>query len=296
MFSASSWLHLRIPFSYFLLPVYLFAVSQSPNINPSRLGWVFIILHFLLYPASNGYNSYFDRDLKSIGGLRNPPAVQRGLYYLSLLFDGMALIIGYLKIGAFFAILLALYGLASKGYSHPSVRFKKLPWTGWLIAGFFQGFFTFIMCYIGLNGYGLEQALRWDILYPAMLCTLMLWANYPLTQIYQHEEDARRGDRTLSLTLGIRGTFIFTTAVFALAAAGFIYFLTNRYSIRYAGIFVIAQSPIVLFFVGWFYRTMKEPSQASYSNTMAMNLISSTAMNAFFIYLFLDSTRALSAF
>jgi 1,4-dihydroxy-2-naphthoate octaprenyltransferase len=295
MFSLSSWLHLRIPFSYFLMPVFLFAVSQSPNINPSRLGWVFLILHVLLYPASNGYNSYFDRDEGSIGGLRNPPPVRKGLYYLSLLFDAAALVLGVVKVSALFAAFLLAYGLASKGYSHPAVRFKKYPWTGWLVAGLFQGLVTYVMSYIGLNGFGLEQALRWQVFFPGLLCTLMLWANYPLTQVYQHEEDLRRGDRTLSSLLGIRGTFFLTLGVFGLAAAGFIYLFVSQYGGRYIDAYLLAQLPIAGFFFYWFYRVYSDASKANFANTMWMNLISSTAMNAFFIYLFLHSTQVLDA-
>ncbi len=49
-----------------------------------------------------------------------------------------------------------------------------------------------------------------DIIVPGILCTLVLWANYPMTQIYQHDEDFKRGDITLSYRLGIKGTFVFT--------------------------------------------------------------------------------------
>ena len=45
-------------------------------------------------------------------------------------------------------------------------------------------------------------------------------ALYPLTQIYQFEEDSRRGDRTLALFLGLRGSL-----VVALAAAVLAFFL-----------------------------------------------------------------------
>ena len=121
MFTRSAWVHLRIPFSYFLLPVFLFSLSVSPNLNGPRLAWVFFIIHFLLYRASNGYNSYFDKDEKSIGGLKNPPPVSRGLYYLALLFDLLAIILSYLKISFIFAIMVLVYGLVSKAYSHPAV-------------------------------------------------------------------------------------------------------------------------------------------------------------------------------
>src|SRR5882672_4273381 len=158
MFSRSTWLHLRIPFSYFLMPVYLFALGISPNLVESRLLWTFMILHLLLYPASNGYNSYFDKDEKSIGGLKNPPPVNKGLYYLALLFDALAIGLGWLMISFTFAVMLLIYGLVSKAYSHPAIRLKKYPIGGWLVAGIFQGFFTFIMCYVGINKFPIETA------------------------------------------------------------------------------------------------------------------------------------------
>ncbi|NJK83733.1 MAG: ubiquinone biosynthesis protein UbiA, partial [Saprospiraceae bacterium] len=62
---------------------------------------------------------------------------------------------------------------------------------------------------------------------PAILSSLMLLGSYPMTQIYQHEEDAKRGDTTLSLKLGILGTFHFTAITFGLATAGFVaYFIS----------------------------------------------------------------------
>src|SRR6187431_2412163 len=140
MFSSSSWLHLGIPFSYFLLPVFLFSLSVSPNITEKTLLWTFLIVHIFLYPASNGYNSYFDKDEKSIGGLKNPPPVNKGLYFLSLLFDVIAIALAFVKIGWAFAVMVFVYGLASKVYSHPSTRLKKYPIGGWLFTGFFQGF------------------------------------------------------------------------------------------------------------------------------------------------------------
>src|SRR5688572_14873419 len=209
MLSKSSWLHLRIPFSYFLLPVFLFSLSASPNFTEQSLLWTFIIIHLFLYPASNGFNSYFDKDEKSIGGLKNPPPVNKGLYYLSLLFDAIALVLGYIKINLTFTIMLVIYGLISKAYSHPAVRLKKHPVTSWLVVGLFQGLFTFMMCYIGVNKYDFENLTKASIIIPGLLSSLLLLGTYPMTQIYQHEEDAKRGDRTFSMMLGIRGTFYF---------------------------------------------------------------------------------------
>ena len=77
---------LRIPFSYFLMPVFLFAVSQVNDINWLNTIICFFVLHLFIYPASNGYNSYMDQDETSIGGLEHPPKATKQLFYISILF------------------------------------------------------------------------------------------------------------------------------------------------------------------------------------------------------------------
>lgn len=293
MFSRSSWLHLRIPFSYFLLPVFLFSLAISPNLSEARVLWVFIILHVFLYPASNGFNSYFDKDEQSIGGLKNPPKVTKGLYYLSLLFDAIALVLGYVMLNPLFAAMLLIYGLVSKAYSHPLVRLKKYPVVGWIVTGFFQGAFTFKMCYIGINDFPLGTCFNTQVFIPALLTSIVLWANYPMTQVYQHEEDSKRGDSTLSLKLGIRGTFFFTAAFFAIAMVQFTFYFMEFYEVKYAIAFILALTPVLLYFLFWLSRVLKDETKADYTHTMWLNLISATMLNIFFLYFFLDSSQIL---
>jgi hypothetical protein len=287
MLSLSSWLHLRIPFSYFLLPVFLFSLAISPNVSEDALLWTFLIVHIFLYPASNGYNSYFDKDEKSIGGLKNPPPVKKGLYYLALLFDGIAIVLGLIKINITFAFMLLIYGLVSKAYSHPGIRLKKYPITGWLVAGLFQGLFTFVMCYIGINRYSLENIWQAPVLIPGGLCSLMLWANYPMTQVYQHDEDGKRGDETFSRMLGIRGTFYFVGGVFALVTIGFVLYFNTYFSKGYALGFLLALLPVLIYFSAWLFIVRRDESKADYAHTMWLNFISSTALNVYFVYIFL---------
>jgi hypothetical protein len=296
MFSLSTFLHLRIPFSYFLLPIFLFSLAISPNVTMSALGWSFFIIHFLLYPASNAYNSYFDKDEKSIGGLKNPPPVNKGLYYAALVLDVLAIILGYLKINATFSVMLLIYGLVSKAYSHPSIRLKKYAVTSWLITGVFQGLFSFVMCYVGINKFDLGPSLKPLVLYGGLLTTVMLWANYPMTQIYQHEEDGLHGDRTMSMLLGIKGTFLFTGGLFAIVAPGFFLYLNSYFGVAYGIIFLLALLPVVLYFTYWFVMVTRNVGNADYTHTMWLNFISATCLSAFFIYLFLDSTQILQAF
>lgn len=294
MFSKSTWLHLRIPFSFFLLPVFLFALGLSPNINESRLLIVFISLHFFLYPASNGFNSYFDKDEESIGGLKNPPKVKKGLYYMALLFDVIALILGAM-INWTFVVMLFIFGMVSKAYSHPLVRIKKYPWGSWFIAGLFQGWFTFLMAYIGLNDFSVQQLMRQEILLPAFLTSMILWGSYPMTQIYQHREDKKRGDITLSLRLGILGTFHFTAIVFSLGVAAYFWYFMTFHEDKYALYFVIALLPVLAFFFYWYFKVRKDISAVNYGRTMVLNFLSALCLNTFFVYFFLNRTQILQA-
>jgi 1,4-dihydroxy-2-naphthoate octaprenyltransferase len=265
----------------------------SPNFNGERMFWVFFILHFLLYPASNAYNSYFDRDEKSIGTLKNPPPVKKGLYFLAITLDLLAILLGYIKINTSFAIMLLVYGLVSKAYSHPSIRLKKLAFLSWVITGLFQGLFTFVMCYIGINDYPIENGLKSHVLIPGILTSAMLWANYPMTQIYQHEEDAKRGDVTLSYKLGILGTFYFVIAVFTVAIGGLLMYFKFYFDEKYALIFLVALLPLLIYFFYWLLLVIKNQNAADYEHTMRLNFISATCLNVFFVYLFLETTQVL---
>jgi 1,4-dihydroxy-2-naphthoate octaprenyltransferase len=282
--------HLRIPFSFFLLPVYIFALGVSPNIGADRIILTFVILHFFIYPASNAYNSYFDKDEGSIGLLKNPPPVTKGLYFTSLIFDFIGIALAWL-ISMEFALLVFIYGLASKAYSHPGIRLKKYPLLGWIVAGFFQGVFTFYMAYVGINDFSWEIALKWKVIFPGLLTSAFLWGSYPMTQIYQHDEDQERGDHTLSILLGIKGTFLFTFIAFLLATLGFEYYFLNFHNELMAFAFLAFMAPTVIYFLIWFGLVNRNTKHANFGWTMGLNVISAICLNAFFIYFFLKTSH-----
>ena len=286
MIQRSTWLHLRVPFSIFLLPVYLFALSVSTEVNLLFAFIVFIILHFFLYPASNGYNSYFDKDEESIGGLKNPPRVSRELYYTSLSLDLIAILAG-LFISFEFALMLLIYGLVSKAYSHPAIRLKKHAVTGWFIAGVFQGFFTFLMVVVGIQRSSVFTIIHHPaILIGGILATMLLWGSYPMTQVYQHREDSKRGDQTISLKLGVIGTFHFTALIFFVADILFLFFYAHYYSNAHAFLFQLYVLPMLAYFVVWYVKVRNNEREANFENTMRLNLISSGCLILFFLTAF----------
>ena len=106
------------------MPVYWFAISQVNKINWRDAIIIFIILHMLVYPSSNGYNSYMDRDTGSIGGIKNPLQPTKQLFYVSVTLDVVAIALSFL-ITPFFALGILLYILASRAYSYRMIKIGR---------------------------------------------------------------------------------------------------------------------------------------------------------------------------
>jgi 4-hydroxybenzoate polyprenyltransferase len=278
---------MRIPFSVYLMPVFWFALSAAPDYSVTKAIAVFLIIHGLVYPASNGYNCYFDRDESSIGGLKHPPKVTKSLFWLVALFDALA-ILGALFVSVPFAAFIAVYLLVSKAYSYDKIRLKKYPFWSTLVVIIFQGAFTFIMVQLG-SGVAKEVITSPTNLIFAGVSSLFLCGSYPLTQIYQHAEDARRGDKTISMLLGLEGTFLFS-GISLLVGTGLLLlaYLNTRQEINIL-IFLVCTAPIIFFFSRWFWKVRQNKAEANFDNTMRMNKISSLSISLAFVLMIIFS-------
>lgn len=269
---------LRIPFSVFLLPVFLFAWSQAPHAGLMEVIGVFAILHLLVYPASNGYNSFHDRDTESIGGLKTPPMATKELLWTVTLMDALAILVSLLFSWLFATQILA-YILASRLYSNRSTRIKRFPFFGFLWVAFFQGAFVYWMVQTGLHGPNAATAAASHQIWAKLMTSLLLGAMYPLTQIYQHESDKRDNVNTLSMKLGYRGTFFFT-AIFFVAAncAAWLHFNEINF-VRSFWVLQLFLVPVTIYFAYWFVQVWKDTRAANFDHAMRMNLLASLCLN-----------------
>lgn len=271
---------LRFPFSYFLMPVFWFALSLLPNLNLFRSLLVFGIIHLLVYPASNGYNSYMDRDEESIGGIKKPMQPTRQLFYVSVGMDALAVLFGFM-VSSLFAICIFIYIVFSRLYSYRGVRLKKYPFLGYLVVILNQGALTFFMVY-----YGCSRDLSMQVPWQGMLAaTLLIGGFYPITQVYQHQQDAKDGVTTISMKLGKRGTFIFTAMIYSLAFSVLFMYFRQMDQLKNLLILQLFFLPVLYYFFRWFSQVWKNESVANHTNTMRMNWIASTCTNGAFITL-----------
>lgn len=262
------------------MPVYWFALSQTVQLNTTHAITVFCILHLLVYPASNGYNSYMDRDTESIGGIKNPMQPTKQLFYVTVILDLVSVILSYFISLCFMAGIIA-YILASRAYSYRGIRLKKYPGIGYLTVVIFQGGLSFFLV---MHGCSSDKTLH--VPFMGMLtASLLIGGFYPLTQIYQHKQDKDDGVISISSMLGYKGTFIFTAIIYVLAMCCLgVYLISNLEQDNFF-IIQIFFGPILVFFLWWFKKVLANTDAASFKNTMRMNLLASFCSNCAFITL-----------
>lgn len=281
LFDKSTVKHLRLPFSYHLMPVFLFALSQTNSINWRSTAIAFVILHLFIYPSSNGYNSYQDRDETSIGGLKYPPKVTKNLFFVTLLLDIIG-VLSALLVSMYFSIFVLLYVLISRAYSYRNLRLKKYAITGFLTVMIFQGAFTYLMVSSATADFSIEHFFSTNNIICMTVSSLFIGSVYPLTQIYQHQADKKDGVNTISYKLGYIGTFLFSASFFLLATILlFYYFDLKQQRIAFV-LFTLMMLPVILRLMYWFNEVRKNTAKADFENTMAMNFWASTCMNIYF--------------
>jgi 1,4-dihydroxy-2-naphthoate octaprenyltransferase len=262
------------------MPVYWFALGVTDEINFTRAILVFVLLHALLYPASNGYNSYNDRDTESIGGLANPLQPTKQLYYITLALDVIGVIFSFLVSNVFAGCYL-FFVICSRLYSWRGLRLKQYPILGYLLVISNQGALVFFAI-----AHGVSTNLTMDVPFLLLLAAgLLIGGFYPITQIYQHVQDKNDGVTTISILLGKRGTFIFCGILYLLAfLCLFLYFQSKRMLPNF-WVIQLFFIPVVVYFLYWMVAVWKNPAKADYNHTMRMVWLASTGTNLAFITL-----------
>ncbi len=191
---------------------YLLGGLLSGMESPGDFIYHFLVIHLLLFGGATVYNSYWDKDEGPIGGLRHPPPLAPWARPASILLQIGGLILSvpagpvYLL---FYLISMLLFWL----YSHPVYRWKGHPVLSLIAIGASTGTNSLVFGYLAAGS-------SWEpvILIPAAGVALIMLSLYPVSQIYQRDEDEKRGDRTFVVVYGPEAVFRFYIAAFFVGA------------------------------------------------------------------------------
>ncbi len=157
-------------------------------------------------------NSAFDRDEGDIGYLDAPPPPPPHLLAFGIGLMAFGQLVAFFALPRSFAVVYAACFLMSVLYSVPPFRWKAVAGLDLVINALGFGPLT------ALAGWTLAEVTTpmWAVAILAGFAPLFA-ALYPLTQLYQFDEDRRRGDRTLALVIGMRASLLFAVAMTVLA-------------------------------------------------------------------------------
>ncbi|HWJ23046.1 MAG TPA: UbiA family prenyltransferase [Gemmatimonadaceae bacterium] len=197
---------------------FLLAQGVGATLRGANVGAFVLALGIVVVLENGGtlaINSAFDRDVGDVGYLDAPPPVPRHLAAYSVALMLLGLVVAAALPRAFFFTVAACLAM-SLLYSVPPVRLKAVAGADWLIN--MIGFGT-LTPYAGwaVTGRPLTAAAAWAL---GAFCPLFA-ALYPLTQLYQMDEDRARGDRTLALVVGVRVSLVLSLLFAAVAFACF---------------------------------------------------------------------------
>jgi lycopene elongase/hydratase (dihydrobisanhydrobacterioruberin-forming) len=197
----------------YVLAVRVDGVMRGEELLPALVGLAVWVI--CLNGGTLALNSVFDKDEGDIGYLVAPPPVPRYLlpFSVALLVTGQVLAF---TLPVAFRIDYAICFAMSILYSVPPFRFKAVAGVDWLINMCGFGTLTPFATWAA-TGRPLDAG---HALILAAFCPLFAGL-YPLTQLYQFDEDRRRGDRTLALRLGMRWSL---RVAVASAVAAFVLF------------------------------------------------------------------------
>jgi 4-hydroxybenzoate polyprenyltransferase len=180
---------------------YVLAVGWAGLWQGEQLAQLFLGLIAWVVMLNGGtlaLNSAFDRDEGDIGYLKAPPPPPKHLALVGFLLMAAGQGVSFV-LPPLFRWTYAVCFVLSILYSVPPFRLKAVAGLDWVINMWGFGTLT------PLAGLAATGTVPSPVLSLVLLAFCPLFAAlYPLTQLYQFDEDRRRGDRTLALVLGMR--------------------------------------------------------------------------------------------
>lgn len=264
--------HLRLNFQFLLSPIFMMGALLSGEKLDLRLLVGYLSFHLFLYAGITALNSAYDKDEGPVGGLEKPPPPPPHLFGFSIVWQliGFALAVA---LNPIFAAIYVVIFFLSAAYSYPRIRLKARPFASALTVALGQGVLPFLAAWSLPRG-EITSAFSLVGLLGMALVTAITVGLYPLTAIYQLEEDAQRGDLTLARWLGPARSFYFAETLIIIGGLAGLWLAQQRFSLIETVGLVIAIASILVYLVRWARSFQVDDIRGNFKRIMSLYTVS----------------------
>jgi 1,4-dihydroxy-2-naphthoate octaprenyltransferase len=264
--------------SFIYLPLFLFVISQTHDLNWLHTGLFFVIIQVLIHPANQlqtaNANMIFSDNKSDIS------KQGKKLISTSMSMNSVAVVLSLLIISLEVGVGVLVYLLLSKLHNNNPIRLRKYAIISILLTMSMQGVLLFV-----LTQYATGKLMLITNVFAIQACAFFVGFVYPLTQIHTHTDDLKRGDLTISIRLGLKGTFALSLVMFLIAISFMGLHFYNTRNVFHFYLFLFFLSPVAAYFFWWRKNTRLEPLVANYRFTQLFVMINTICMSLFSLLL-----------
>jgi 1,4-dihydroxy-2-naphthoate octaprenyltransferase len=264
--------------SLIFLPVFLFAISQTQDINWLHTTLFFVVMFILVQPSIRMQITYANMQLSKCDIAETEQA--KKLFKISTAMDGLAVVFSTLIFSLEVGAGVLTYLLLSKLHNSNPIRLKKYAIISWLLTMAMQGVLLF-----ALTQYACGKIMLITNVFALQATTFFVGFIFPLLQMYTHQQDANRGDLTISLRLGLKGTFTLSLVAFLVAVLFMGLHFYNIKKLFHFYLFLLFLSPVAAYFFWWRKNTKIQPLAANHTFTKLFIIITTICMGLFSLVL-----------
>ena len=217
----------KIRTSFYLLPIFFFVLSLSPNISGERIGLVLVSVYFLLVPGANYFSHRLSQlrtiDIKSDYSIKDLIAV---IMLFGALCIGWSISWEYGLVQFLYLIFIFLLGTEKV-----AVR--------WYLTHLAYGLIFYSLIYLGLNQYSFSILLSLTNIVPAFLVAIIVIPTFHLDKLIVIADEGDGSPNKLALVLVY---FFFQALTF-----GIYFYVTIE--LKYAAYFAIMIAIPFLFII-----------------------------------------------
>lgn len=260
--------------SFIHLPIFLFAISQSQNINWLDTALFFVMMFILVHPSIQMQVAYANMQLSKCDIAETEQG--KKLFKISTAMDGLAVIVSAIILSLEVGVGILTYLLLSKLNNSNPIRLKRYAILSWLLIMAIQGVLLF-----ALTQYACGKIMLITNFLALQASAFFVGFVFPLSQMYTQTNDANRGDLTISLRLGINGTFTLSLVMFLVAVSFMGLHFYNTKHLFHFYLFLLFLSPVAAYFFWWKKNTKLQPLVANYTFTRLFIIINTVCMSLF---------------